>query len=622
MGTTQVVRETDRDQQAVRDTRQVSLGQSLRPVPASFASTRLIELMRASHGTSFCICAPHKTGRTSLALEYAQRQHRLDEVLWIDASSEGFREAANAGTLLDHLERQRAGEVSRFSLVVLDDLSALEDRPSARLSDWIDRLIEDGVEVIVITTPYEDCLNDYQSDRFTIEGAQLVASQRWSRERMAVALERLFCSPVPRESLILAALMILMGRGIVDNLRELGYLIPSASYAMLKRCCPFIELDEGTGRFDATGLPVMELRQHLLSLLNEAVQAGEEAESPQEEASEIERCFERLTRLATCLFERAERERSQLLLELAGSLLTCDDAGFPLTEAGSGASPVFSPSIILKPSRVKGEPSRAFGSPSAASADGPALLSVRLFGDFELFRGSARIEGKHLHRSKVRALLVHLTLNQGCGISRDTLMEKLWPGKDFLHARDNFHATWSRLNRLLAGEVGPSPYLTNNRGLCRLEPSYVKSDVWEFEQLSRTFLFEQGSIEARVEAVYRLEQLYRGDILSGCGLDASMQVAQQRYRSILVDVMLEASKLFSQQGNETNAVWFARRAYDTDPSREDVYRVLMDMQNKAGQRTNALRTYFDCKRFLSEELGIMPSHKTTALYQELILDRR
>jgi DNA-binding SARP family transcriptional activator len=626
MGTTQVMMEIDR--QTAWGKRQMSLGQfPQQPTPGVRMSTRLVELMRASRGTPFFICAPHKTGRTSLALEYAQRQHSLNEVLWIDAASEGFCEAANAGTLLEHLERQRAGDISHFSLVVLDDLPALEDRPSARLSDWIDCLIEDGVEVIVITTPYEDCLNDYQSDRLTIEGAQLIASQRWSRERMAAALEDLFCSCAPRESLILAALMILMGRGIVDSLRELGYLIPSVSYAMLKRCCPFIEFNEGTGHFDATGLPVMELRQHLLSLLNEAARTGEEGGAsetgaPETETSIIERCFERLTQLATRLFERSERERSQLLLELAGSLLTCDDAGFPLAGAEPAASSVFNPAVILKPSQAGGELLLASKRSSALSAGEPEMLSVRLFGDFELFRGGTRIEGKHLYRSKVRALLVHLTLNRGCGISRDALMEKLWPGKDFLHARDNFHATWSRLNRLLAGEAGPSPYLVNNRGLCRLEPSCVKSDIWEFEQLSRVFLFEQGSAEGRVEAVYRLEQLYRGDILSGSSPDSSIQAAQQRYRSILVDVMLEASKLFSQQGNETNAVWFARRAYDTDPSREDVYRILMDMQDRAGQRTNALKTYFDCKRFLSEELGIMPSQKTTSLYQELILDRR
>jgi DNA-binding SARP family transcriptional activator len=201
-------------------------------------------------------------------------------------------------------------------------------------------------------------------------------------------------------------------------------------------------------------------------------------------------------------------------------------------------------------------------------------------------------------------------------------MERIWPDKDLSHAKENFHATWSRLSHLLADGVRPNPYLTNNRGLCRLEPASVTIDIHEFEQLSKAFLFEQGSVEQRIEAIYRLEQLYRGDILSGYRIDSFVQAAQTRYRSILVDVMLEASRLFSQEGNDTNAVWFARKAYDTDPSREDVYRVLMAMQDRAGQRTSALKTYFDCRRFLSEELGILPSHKTTALYQELILDRR
>jgi DNA-binding SARP family transcriptional activator len=218
--------------------------------------------------------------------------------------------------------------------------------------------------------------------------------------------------------------------------------------------------------------------------------------------------------------------------------------------------------------------------------------------------------------------MTHLALNMGRGVSRDTLMERIWPDKEFSRAKDNFHSTWSRLVRLLSGGTKPSPYLTNNQGICRLEPATVTVDVYEFDRLSRSFLFDRGDVEQRIEMIYRLEQLYRGDVLSGYQVDLYVQGAQQRYRAILVDVMLEASKLFSQEGNDTSAVWFARKAYDTDPTREDVYRILMAMQDRAGQRTNALRTYFDCKRFLSEELGILPSQKTTALYQDLILDRR
>jgi DNA-binding SARP family transcriptional activator len=586
------------------------------------ANPQLIGLMRSSHGVPFFICAPRKTGRTSLALAYARRWHNLDEVLWMDASSDGFCAAIHSGTLVEHLELQRVGGLARFSLIVFDDLPLLENRTAACFSDWVDSLIEEDVEIIVITTPLDDCLDSYQSDRLLISGNRLVASQKWNRARMAETLACVFEAPIPREISTLIALMVLMGRGIVDNLRELGYSIPVVSYALLRQCCPFVEINERTGAFDTRGFPVVELRAQLLTLLNEASR-GEILCKGEEGLSDTERCFERLTQLSIHLFERSEPEQSQLLLELAGGLLTHDDAGFPLAAV---ASAVACPAeLVDNASEGQSRESREQSFDALwipADRRQPEALVVRLFGDFEIFKGGKRIEGENLHRTKVRTLMIHLALNTGCGVSRDTLMERIWPQKDYERARDNFHATWSRLSKLLANGVKPSPYLTNHRGFCKLEPSLVTTDVQEFEQLSRAFLFEQGTAEQRIELVYRLEQIYRGDILFGCRIDSYVQAAQLRYRAILVDVMLEASRLFSQEGNDTNAVWFARKAYDADPTREDVYRVLMAMQNRAGQRTNALKTYFDCKRFLSEELGILPSQKTTALYQELILDRR
>jgi DNA-binding SARP family transcriptional activator len=597
--------------------------------------------MRSSHGVPFFICAPRKTGRTSLALGYARRWHNLDEVLWMDAASNGFCEAIRSGTLVEHLELQRVGGLARFKLIVFDDLPLLENRTAACFSDWIDSLIEEDVEIIVITTPLDDCLDNHQSDRLLISGNRLVASQKWNKARMAETLACVFESPIPREVSTLLALMILMGRGIVDNLRELGYSIPIVSYAVLRQCCPFIEIDEYTGSFDTRGFPAAELRLQLLALLNAA--AREETTCKDEsELSDMERCFERLTQLSIHLFERSECEQSQLLLEFAGGLLAHDDIDFSLAAVAPAATvppvPPAAPAIASVGEAAEDQAAgevRTGGAPapdlSRPQHDMPRILSdrrqpealvVRLFGDFEIFRGGKRIEGENLHRTKVRTLMIHLALNTGCGVSRDTLMERIWPQKDYERARDNFHATWSRLSKLLANGVKPSPYLTNHRGFCKLEPSLVTTDVQEFEQLSRAFLFEQGTAEQRIELIYRLEQIYRGDILFGCRIDSYVHAAQLRYRAILVDVMLEASRLFSQEGNDTNAVWFARKAYDADPTREDVYRVLMAMQNRAGQRTNALKTYFDCKRFLSEELGILPSQKTTALYQELILDRR
>jgi DNA-binding SARP family transcriptional activator len=566
--------------------------------------------MRSSRGLPFFICAPRKTGRTALALSYSQRFHHLDEVLWIDASTDTFVQALGTNTMLEHLETQIMEGLSTSKLVVIDDLPFLEPQLAQRLSVWMDQMIAQHVELIVITTPQDDCMADFQSDRLLINGAALVASQGWQKARRNEALDCFFDAPIPRELITLSALMLLMGRGIVDNLRELDYQIPAGLHVALKEFCPFYEIDEGSGYFDTSCFSLKDFAHVLPVLLNEAPRKGESEDMP-----DLERSFERLTQLSLHLFGRGEREQGMLLLELVGTLLSPDEDEV-----------LAIPSIDNMDVKVLQEPKPVENIEDPQEATSPREpiepLVVRLFGDFEIIKGGRRVEGRELGRKKVRELLVHLVLNTGRGVSRDTLMERIWSDKDYAHAKDNFYATWSRLSRTIASDSQENPYITNRAGLCKIETDTVFTDILEFEQLAKYVLFEHGTIEQQVEAIYRVEKLYRGDILAACKLDPYLLAAQQRYRAMMVDVMLAASKLFSSQGNDTNAVWFARKAHDADSTREDVYRILMTMQDRAGQRTSALRTYFDCKRFLSDDLGILPSQKTTALYQELILDRR
>jgi len=593
------------------------------------ADRRILDLMRRSHNVPIFICAPHKTGRTSLAFDFARSHYLLDEVLWIDATSTAFLEAINKQTMLEHIQRQILKGLSRYNLIVIDDLPSLNDREASRFSSWIDQVIETNTTVIIITTPQEDSLKNHQSDRLIIEGESFILSQKWTRLRTEDCMRAFFASDIPTDLKILAALMILMGHGTIDNLSELGYSIPFNNHSILKRYCPLLEIEETTGYFNTTGVPLKELSDLLIGLLTNIPRSEKDLEM-----SELEWSFERLTQMSVYLFERAEREQSQLLLELAGSLLTCDDAGFLLSENASSRNPESRDKKRAEVRNNGGQAQYAVLQKRAREGDGlemdhtelfydePEQLIIRLFGDFKVMKAGRLIEGKQLQRSKVRALLIHLALNMGRGLARDSLLERIWPEKDYSHAKDNFYSTWSMLNGLLSENRKDSPYLSNRQGLCRLEQKYVTTDVYEFELLTKAVLFQQGSIGERTDAIYRIEQLYRGDIMSGTRVDNYVHAAQMRYRSILVDVMIEASKLFSQEGNDTNAVWFARKAYDTDPTREDVYRTLMSMQDKAGQRTSALRTYFDCKRFLSEELGILPSQQTIALYQELVMDSR
>jgi DNA-binding SARP family transcriptional activator len=63
---------------------------------------------------------------------------------------------------------------------------------------------------------------------------------------------------------------------------------------------------------------------------------------------------------------------------------------------------------------------------------------------------------------------------------------------------------------------------------------------------------------------------------------------------------------------------FAREALVHDSRREDCYVTLMKSQMKLGQQAAALDTFFECKAFLNDELGIDPSAELTQLYREII----
>ena len=57
------------------------------------------------------------------------------------------------------------------------------------------------------------------------------------------------------------------------------------------------------------------------------------------------------------------------------------------------------------------------------------------------------------------------------------------------------------------------------------------------------------------------------------------------------------------------------------PFRETAYQILMRAQAAAGNRAQALRTYEDCKRRISENLGVHPSTGTEAVYLAILRGR-
>jgi DNA-binding SARP family transcriptional activator len=206
-------------------------------------------------------------------------------------------------------------------------------------------------------------------------------------------------------------------------------------------------------------------------------------------------------------------------------------------------------------------------------------------------------------------------------VSRDNLIDYLWSHLRGDRAQKNLYTSWCMLAKGLGSEsVRSCPYILRNGETYQLNPELVSCDTEQFEQLARSILFGQLQAEEQFAGLFEIESLYRNCLVADIPPDSFIKARMAAYRSMMVDALLLVNRQLRNSGELEKALFCVRAAFELDETREDVYRDLMDTQYEAGQRTSAMQTYFSCKRFLADELGILPSKRTTALYQELLLD--
>lgn len=252
------------------------------------------------------------------------------------------------------------------------------------------------------------------------------------------------------------------------------------------------------------------------------------------------------------------------------------------------------------------------------SAPQEPLLTVNLFGGLDVRIDGRQVDPVLFRRQKVKNLLALLVLNRGREIPRDRIVGMLWPDGSLAGARRNFYGIWSLLRKALRAPDGTCPYLIRLQNGCKLDADLLETDVDTLDAICRAFLLEPVDLERWTHLFGQVEGHFVDGLLPSDDDNEMVVQAREAYRVRLVDALVAASARLTDEGEHQAALWFARAALDRDRTREDVYAALMQAQIDVGQRTAALATYFDCRRFLAGELGIDPSIHIVQLYRAII----
>ena len=254
---------------------------------------------------------------------------------------------------------------------------------------------------------------------------------------------------------------------------------------------------------------------------------------------------------------------------------------------------------------------------------GKTLASpVRLFltGRLSLEHEGAYLDAASLPGRQGRLALTYLGLSRTRPVPRDELVDALWGSRPPISVDTALSAIVSKLRGALAGVGVPAHVLTAHAGCyeLRLPPASTVDVESAANQLDRAEgALRAGDTGGAWSGATVAASILRRPLLPGEDADwltshrASLSNLLLRAYDCLADVWLE-------RGNATLATSMAQEALALAPHREGSARRLMRAHAAAGDRGEALRVYEACRVRLRDELGVMPSPQTRALFAELL----
>jgi DNA-binding SARP family transcriptional activator len=257
----------------------------------------------------------------------------------------------------------------------------------------------------------------------------------------------------------------------------------------------------------------------------------------------------------------------------------------------------------------------AMVAPVTAAWDDTRSVRVELCGTLAAEIDGRRIDGL-LSGQKGRLLFACLVINRQRPMSRDELIEVLWPVVSPVDPEGALSTLLTRLRVAIGRDL-----LRGRSELTLLlgDDAWVDWDVAHRSAPSAEQQLATGDARGALELALHALQIASRPLLPSVS-SPWLEDCQRQLHETYAALLETAGRAALQLGGDhlPTAERAGRGLIASEPYRESGYRLLMETHIRRGNVAEALRVYDDVRRVLREELGLTPAKELTALASRLL----
>ena len=203
-------------------------------------------------------------------------------------------------------------------------------------------------------------------------------------------------------------------------------------------------------------------------------------------------------------------------------------------------------------------------------------------------------------------MLAALALHPGRALSREELLQWLWPDEEPEAARNRLRVELAALQRQLqAPGQTPVPLIEAGRLTLRLRSEAFHTDTaefeWDLDEAARA-----AERTAQIPLLAQAVERYRGELLPE--YDAFWIVAErERFAALHQEALRRLIRRLAQERDFDRAIAYAQRALQFDAWNEEAHFDLMRLLVAVGQPSAAIRQYETLDQMLREQFAATPT---------------